>query len=44
MAGVDLSAQLEQMPERARVAPDQVRAAGQRGEDELRTRAALLSH
>ena len=33
MAGVDLSAQFEQIPGRAKVAPDQVRAADQRGVD-----------
>ena len=40
MAGVDLSARFEQIQERARAASDQVRAAGQRSADELRTVAS----
>ena len=39
MAGVDLSARFEQIPERAKVASDQVRAVSQRREDQLRTAA-----
>jgi hypothetical protein len=40
MAGIDLSARFEQIPERAKDASDQVRAAGQRSQDELRTAAS----
>ena len=40
MGGVDLSAQFEQIPDRAKVASDQVRAAGQRNQDQLRTAAS----
>ena len=39
MAGVDLSAQFEQIPERAKVASDQVTAVRQRSQDQLRTAA-----
>jgi hypothetical protein len=39
MAGVDLIARFEQIRERATVVPDQVRAAGQRRQDELRSTA-----
>jgi hypothetical protein len=37
VGGVDLSAQFEQIPDRAKVASDQVRAASQRNQDQLRT-------
>ena len=40
MGGVDLSAQFEQIPDRAKVASDQVRAASQRNQDQLRTAAS----
>jgi hypothetical protein len=40
MAGVDLSARFEQIPERAKVASDEVRAVSQRSEDQLRTAAS----
>ena len=40
MGGVDLSAQFEQILDRAKVASDQVRAAGQRNQDQLRTAAS----
>ena len=40
MGGVDLSAQFEQIPDRAKVASDQVRVAGQRNQDQLRTAAS----
>lgn len=39
MAGVDLSARFEQIPERAKAASDEVRAASQRSQQELRTAA-----
>jgi hypothetical protein len=40
VGGVDLSAQFEQIPDRAKVASDQVRAASQRNQDQLRTAAS----
>jgi hypothetical protein len=40
VGGVDLSAQFEQILDRAKVASDQVRAAGQRNQDQLRTAAS----
>jgi hypothetical protein len=36
MVGVDLGARFEQIPQRAKVASDQVGVAGQRSQDELR--------
>jgi len=39
MAGVDLSARFEQIPERAKVASHEIRIAGQRSQDQLRTAA-----
>ncbi|MGB9223029.1 hypothetical protein [Mycobacterium sp.] len=39
MAGIDLGARFERIPQRAKAASDEVRAAGQRTEDELRTAA-----
>jgi hypothetical protein len=40
MAGRDLTAQFEQIPERAKVASDQDRAVRQRSQDQLRTAAS----
>jgi hypothetical protein len=40
MAGVNLSARFEQIPEQAKAASDEVRAAAQSGQDELRTAAS----
>jgi hypothetical protein len=39
MAGIDLGARFERIPQRAKAASDEVRAAGQRTEDELRAAA-----
>jgi hypothetical protein len=39
MAGVDLSARFDQICERARIASDEIRAASQRGQDQLRVAA-----
>jgi hypothetical protein len=40
MAGIDLGARFEQIPQRAKAASDEVKAAGQRTEDELRAAAS----
>ena len=44
MAGVDLSAQFEQIPEQPKFASDQVRAASQRSQEEQANVAAVQSY